>query len=1090
MKKALISAVLAVSTICAFASTDNTPRWLRQSAISPDGNTVVFVYQGDLYSVPATGGQARQLTTNPAHDTEPVWTPDGKHIVFASYREGSKDIWAMPAEGGTPVRLTTYNGVETPLAVGSDGLVYFKASIQEDPVSSMFPGDGKLYAVDLNAVLAAGDDEKAQAKARKPRQITSIPVENMSVNSSGTIIYEDWKGYEDEFRKHHTSAVTRDIWKRDASGTYTKLTKFVGEDRNPVFASDGHTYYYLSEMETGNEAVDSWAGDSNVWKADINGVSPVKITSFKGNPVRFLSISKGGTLCFSYNGDLYTCREGSQPQKIAITLIKDKNNKDKFLESVSGGARDVAVSPNGKEIAVVVRGDVYVTGVGFNSTRRITETPEQERTVSFGKDGKVLFYDSERDGNWGVYKVELPAKDKFFSLSYDFKEELFSGKGETCFQPVVSPDGKKVAYLRDRSEIVVKNASGGGEKSFLKGVNYSYSDGDLRVEWSPDGKYLLANYMAGGRMYNTDIALINVESGEITDLTESGYSDENFHWALGGKAMTWETDMQGYRSHGSWGAEGDVYAMFFDAEAYSEFTRSKDIDEIEKVLEDKGDKWGKRDDSKKDSAEVEKPKSLKLLLEGREDRVVRLTPSSSRLGDHYLTPDGSKLLYFAPVEKGMALCSRDIKKGDVKVLKRDFRGNFLPSADGKSLFVVGNGGIYKLDAAKGSTEPVKFSGEFEYEPAKEREYIFYHCWKQVKEKFYDPDMHGVDWDAQKANYEQFLPYINDNFAFRELLSEMLGELNGSHTGARYRAGSKVNVGHIGVIFDDTYTGKGLKVKEFLPGSALLTAAPELKEGAIITAIDGKEIEEGTEWYDALAMKSGKQLLLSVKGQKKDIYVKAASNDSDALYKRWVRRNVEKVKELSGGKIGYVHIQGMNSPSYRELYSKALGKYRECDALIVDTRHNGGGWLHDDVVTFLGGKVYTNRTPRGVYMAPEPYNKWTKPSCMLVCEDNYSDACGTPYAYRALGLGKIIGSPVPGTATSVWWEYQVDRTLVFGIPQIGSNSTLVGRYLENLQLQPDILIYNDPASFESGEDPQLEAAVKEMLREVSKTGKKY
>ena len=174
---------------------------------------------------------------------------------------------------------------------------------------------------------------------------------------------------------------------------------------------------------------------------------------------------------------------------------------------------------------------------------------------------------------------------------------------------------------------------------------------------------------------------------------------------------------------------------------------------------------------------------------------------------------------------------------------------------------------------------------------------------------------------------------------------------------------------------------------------------------------------------------------------------------------------------------------MNSPSFREVYSKALGKYRNCDALIVDIRYNGGGWLHNDLATFLDGKLYTERRPRGVFMGPEPYDKWIKPSCVVTCESDYSDACGFPYVYRALGIGKIIGAPVAGTATSVWWETQVDPTLIFGIPQVGSFSVQNGRYLENLQLNPDIEVYNDPASLERGEDKQLEAAVAEMLKTI-------
>lgn len=222
-----------------------------------------------------------------------------------------------------------------------------------------------------------------------------------------------------------------------------------------------------------------------------------------------------------------------------------------------------------------------------------------------------------------------------------------------------------------------------------------------------------------------------------------------------------------------------------------------------------------------------------------------------------------------------------------------------------------------------------------------------------------------------------------------------------------------------------------------------------------------------------------------KGGKKDvqIFVEPAYSDNALLYKRWVRQREAKVDEMTGGKVGYVHVQGMDSPSFRNVYSKALGKYRTAGALIVDTRHNGGGWLHDDLVTFLSGKAYVEYRPKGEYIGTDPYSKWTKPSCVLVCEDNYSDACGFPYAYQALGIGKLIGTSVPGTMTAVWWETQINSSLIFGIPQVGSWCLKEGHYSENHDVNPDIEVHNDPASYLRGEDKQLEAAVKEMLKEA-------
>ena len=1061
----------AAASLSLHAAENTAPRWIRHSAISPDASSLVFEYQGDLFTVPAKGGRAVQLTTDSAHDTEPVWTADGKSVVFSSWRDGSKDIWIIPAEGGSAVKLTDFGGRETPLAVSADGTLYLSANIQEDFSSSVFPGDAKLYK--LSIAKAA----EAQAKGLPlpaPEQVFPFEVGNISVNAAGQILYEDVKGYEDALRKHHTSAIARDIWSCDG-GSFTRLTTFPGEDRNPLWAPDGKSWYYLSE-QGGTKG--QWGGDSNVFSSDGK-----QLTHFEKNPVRYMSIAQDGTLAFSWNGDLYTLKAGEEPAKVEIKLQRETAQKEFVWKNLGNSITSMAVSPDGKELAFVLRGDVYTTTTELSDTRRITFTPEQEREVSFGEDGRSIYYDSERDGIWGVYRVTLDdKKDKHFTFCSGFTEERISPEGEICFQPAVSPDGKHVAYLKNRAEIIVAKADGKAPRGFLKGANASYSDGDLPFAWSPDSRSILTAYQGGGRMYNEDIALIDIETGTVTDLTESGYSDGSFRWAAGGKAMTWESDKEGYRSHGSWGAEGDIYVMFFDDEAFADFRKSEDVEKIEKFL--KSAKEEKKE--AKDSAKAEK-KPVVLELSRREDRIVRLTGTSGRLGDHWLTPDGKKLYYTVRRESGTDLCCLDVRKGDVKTVSKDMSGSFYPSPDGSCFYVAGSRGITRVSADNGTCKGVDFKGEYKWYPAREREYIFEHCVTQVREKFYDKDMHGVDWEAVAANYRQFLPYIADNYAFQELLSEMLGELNGSHTGGRYYDGSGISTAHMGVVFDSSYSGKGLRIAEFLPGSPLLTACPSLKPGDIVMSIDSREIESGENWYQVLQRKSGKRVLLEIKasGKPVKVYVKTSGNDSQASYKRWVRNNEKLVRELSGGKIGYVHVQGMNSPSFREVYSKALGKYRDCDALIVDTRHNGGGWLHNDLANFLSGHLYTERRPRGAAMSPEPYDKWIKPSCVLVCEDNYSDACGFPYLYRALGLGKIIGSPVPGTATSVWWERQVDPTIVFGIPQIGSWSISEGRFLENHQLVPDIEVYNDPASVIAGRDLQLEAAVAEMLKTTRK-----
>ena len=553
--------------------------------------------------------------------------------------------------------------------------------------------------------------------------------------------------------------------------------------------------------------------------------------------------------------------------------------------------------------------------------------------------------------------------------------------------------------------------------------------------------------------------------------------------------MVWQSDKDGYRSHGSWGAETDIYIMFFDAKAMTEFFRDKEDDEIAKLMAG-DDKKAKKEEKaeKKDSTDKKKPAKLKLDLENRADRTFRLTRFSGRLGDHYLSKDGKKLFYEVRLESSYDLCVRDMKEGNVKVLKKGVMGNIIPSSDESYIYIPSAGGISRMSVSGSEGKTITYSGEYEFKPKAEREYIFDHMWKQVKEKFYDPELHGVDWEYYKENYSQFLPYINNNFDFQELMSEILGELNASHTGARFQYRSGLNMGNLGVLYDEDYEGDGLKIKEVLPDGALSLAYPEIKEGDIIASIDGKEIKAGKDWYQLLTGRAGKKTAIVIKkGGKKEqeIFVEPAFTDYKLMYNRWVKQREAKVKEISGGKVGYVHVEGMNSPSYREVYSKALGKYRTADALVVDTRHNGGGWLHDDLVTFLSGKAYVNYQPRGQYIGTDPYSKWVKPSCVLVCEDNYSDACGFPYAYQSLGIGKLVGTPVAGTMTAVWWETQINGNIVFGIPQVGSWCIKEGHYNENHQVEPDILVYNDPASVLRGEDKQLETAVKEMMKTSEK-----
>lgn len=1082
MKRQLLGVAAILLSVSLYAQ--DTPLWMRYCAISPDGSSIAFTYKGDIYTVPAAGGKATQITTNPAHDTKPVWSPDGKKIAFASDRMGSMDVYEVSREGGIPKRLTTHSGNETPIAYKDAGHILFQANIMPAAEDVQFPS-GQFQQV-----------YEVSTTGGRPILFSSMPMEDISVSTTGNaLLYHDKKGYEDPWRKHHTSSITRDIWlcSLDGDRAYRKLTTFNGEDRTPVWASDNKSFYYLSEEK----------GSFNIFKRDIDGNSSKQITNHTKHPVRFLTAATNGTLCYGYDGEIYTVKEGTTPQKVQISIITDKNDKDLIRQIKRSGATEIALSPDAKEIAFVLRGDVYVTSVEYKTTRQITNTPQQERDINFSPDGRSIVYASERNGLWQIYQASLSKKDeKQFAYATDIKEEKLTNSDITSFQPQYSPDGKEVAFLENRTAIRVLNLKSKEVRTVMDGkYEYSYSDGDQWYQWSPDSKWILTNYIGTGGWNNKDVALVNASgNGEIHNLTESGYTDANAKWVLDGKAMIWESDRAGFRSHGSWGAESDVYIMFFDLDAYDRFRMSKEelalLEDAEKKNKDEDkEKADNKKDKKKETKKDDEKKEVKPLvfdLENNRDRVLRLTVNSSRLGDAILTPKGDKLYYQAAFESGFDLWEHDLKENKTKiVMKKVGGGALLPDKKGENLFLCSQGGIKKVTVAGGETKPVEFEAFFDYQPYGEREYIFDHIWQQVDDKFYVADLHGTDWKGYREAYSRFLPYINNNYDFQEMLSEMLGELNGSHTGARYYApGATLSTAALGAFYDETYDGDGLKIKEVLAKGPFAVKKSDVIPGCIIEKIDGQAIVKGQDYFPLLEGKAGRKVLLTMynpaTGKRFDTTIKAISTgeQSNLLYKRWVERCRKTVDKLSNGRIGYVHVKGMDSQSFREVYSEVLGRCRNKEAIIVDTRHNGGGWLHDDLATLLSGKEYQNFVPRGQYIGSDPFNKWLKPSCVLMCEDNYSNAHGFPWVYKELKIGKLIGAPVPGTMTAVWWENQIDPSLVFGIPQIGCRD-MRGQFMENHQLSPDIEVYNVPEKSLKGEDQQLEVAVQEMLKTAGK-----
>ncbi len=1048
--------------------------WHRDTAVSADGKNILFTHMGDIYRVSSAGGTAVPLTSSASVEVNPVWSADGQWIAFGSDLYGSLDVFVMPAAGGPPQRLTFHEADDVVTGFSADSQRVLFTSSRYDTLNASI--DPHRRRPELYEVPIAGGT---------PLQLSTLYARQATWSRGGeALLFADEKG-EGFHRKHDDSPFARNVWRMTpAQGAFEQLTSSPWNDHTPAWDETGAGFYFISER----------SGSLNVWHQTFSGgeASARQLTFHATHPVRDLSVSERGDIAYSLHGQVFFGPSGSQPAPVDITILTAMQVA--ATERIDAGAAisEFVVSPDGKEIAYISRGDVFVTAVEFETTRQITHTPGEERNLAFALDGRALLYAAQRLDQWQIYESVLQDEDEshFFLATRVREQRLITGeKGDgangmpvAATHPAPSPDGRRVAYLSDWSEIRVFDRRRERSTTVVdEKLNYSIGNSQISFSWSPDSRWLAVDIQPNGRLFFPDIAIVPADGSEPpAQLTQTGYTDMGPDWHADGGIITWMTGRHGLREHGGHGTQYDVHAQFLSQAAWDQFRRTEEDIALEES------------DDEDDGEEADdKPEPVLVDLDRAADRQARLTIHSSDLGGFALNSDASVLYYLSAFEEGYDLWSHDFRAEEtarVAAIGAD-QASLALLADDSAAIVLADGELMMIDleADEVVAEAVPVAASLELDAHAERAAMLHHVWQTTRDRIYLPQvLTEANWDAMYEAYAAKLPGINNNRDFAELVDELVGELDVSHAAGRYRPESGASSGGIGAILDLADQGEGVRIAQVLTQGPLAKASDRAAAGNRIVAVNDTRLEAGANYFALLDNTVGQRQRLTLSDRKGefDVILQPVSLDEEAewLKDQWVESRHDLVETLSAGRLGYVYLPDMSDDTYRQVYADIFGRHFTKEAIVIDVRDNNGGDLVDWLVQLFSGTQYMTNMPNGRPAQGEPLTEWVKPSIAVTNQGAYSDGHCFVAAWKNLGISTLVGTPLTGTCTYAGWEMLPSGDVVAGTPRLGILDT-EGDWLERKTTEPDVLIYPDPAGIVAGEDGLLQRAVEVLLTEL-------
>ncbi len=1019
--------ILAVVFTFATGRAQQPIQFARTPDISPDGQLVVFSYLGDIWAVEAMGGVARAVTMHEAHDIGPVFSPDGKKIAFSSNRHGSYDVFVVAVEGGRPRRLTFDSAMDRVTGWAPDG----KSIVFESTRSVDFPSSVELYSVPLDG--------------GKVRRLSACEGKDGQVSPNGSLMAYV-RGPGTASRRGYRGAANDDIWICNADGSANRqLTAFDGHDASPMWAPDGASIYYVTE---------SGSAAANIVVQDCEGkTSPRPITFHKDDGVRKARISGNGEwIVYECGADIcvVSTSHGSA-RKLAIAVHADDKSNVERIVTFTRSASEFAMSPDEKHVAFVVHGQIFLTPVAGGKSTRLTESAGFDHGIAWAPDGQRIIFASDRNGFEDLYLLEPDDVDHpKLAEAQKFKTTRLTDTIEAEIGVNFAPDGKRVAFLRG-GKLWTMNPDGSDTKPIA-------NDGQIfDYDWSPDSKWLAVARMDGS--FASEL-YIQPSDGASPAKNVTRYATYN-----GG--VTWSATGHkiGFISQRRQNAGMFVLSLQKPA-AGNASDKNSDID------------W--------DDIHI---------------RVKQAAPISAEEGA--ISNDGNKVAFRSVSNNGDDLW---IASSDGSQIQRATTGNARPQQiqwSKKNTDVVyfrDGAGAIRLHRSGGYGEPstIAFKAKLVIRRDEEFREMFEQSWRALRENFYDSAFHGVNWDDVRKKYRPLVNHVALKEDLYALVSLMLGELNASHLGiAGLVAAPEERTAELGLLFEENFPGPGVRISEILKRGPADRRGVDLKPGDIIYSIDNLPLDEKGCLERALNGKVGETIQLRVSSSPtadpkdprawRKVEIQAANRDTveNLMYERWVAANGKRVNDLSGGKLGYIHIPSMDEEGLdafvRALYSDNFDK----DAIVLDVRYNGGGFTHDQVLNYLGGKEHTLFRQRhggeGLVLRHHD-RKWHRPVVLLINNRSYSDAEILPSAFRTLGLGKLVGQPTGGHVIGTSSVRLIDGS-VFRVPRTGV-FTVKGVNMENEGVKPDYEVSAHPDHLAAGRDAQLDKAVEVLTQSVA------